>query len=92
MSYPVRAGVVVNMIMKFYKNTKVMVCSPHGDTDFFDIVTGLLQVDTLTPYLLIIHLDYVHWTSNVFIEKLTLKKQGRRYPAETTTGVDYQII
>ena len=26
----------------FYGNIKAMTCSPDGDTDFFDIVTGVL--------------------------------------------------
>ena len=46
-------------IMMIYKNTKVKVCSQDGDTDFFDIVAGVLQGDTLAPYLFIICLDYV---------------------------------
>ena len=29
-----------------YKNTKVMVRSPYGNTDIFDIVSGVLQEDT----------------------------------------------
>ena len=45
--------------MVLYKNMKVKVCSPDGDTDFFDIVTGVLQGDTLTSYLFITCLDYV---------------------------------
>ena len=32
-------------------------------TDYFDIVAGVLQRDTLTPYLFIICLDYVPRTS-----------------------------
>ena len=40
--------------MMLYKNTKVKVCSSDEDTDYFDIVAGVLQVDTLAPYLLII--------------------------------------
>ena len=43
--------------MMLYKNTKVKVCSPDGDTDYFDIVAGVLQGDTLAPYLFIICLD-----------------------------------
>ena len=27
-------------IMMLYKNTKIKVCSPDGDTDYFDIVAG----------------------------------------------------
>ena len=42
-----------------YKNIKTMVHSPNGDIDLFDIVTGVLQGDTLAPYLFIICLDYV---------------------------------
>ena len=38
---------------------KAKVHSPDGDTGFFDIVAGVLQGDTLAPYLFIICLDYV---------------------------------
>ena len=37
----------VTAIMMLYKNTKVKVRSPDGDIDFFDIVIGVLQEDTL---------------------------------------------
>ena len=39
---------------------KVKVCSPDGDTDYFDIVAGVLQ---LAPYLFIIYPDYMLRTS-----------------------------
>ena len=77
--------------MILYRNTKVKVRSPDGDTDYFDIVVGVQQGDTQTPYLFIICLDYVLRTSfdkikeNCF--KLT-KKRSRRYPAKTITDVD----
>ena len=45
--------------MVLYKNTQVKVRSPDGDTDFFDIVTGVLPGDTVTLYLFIVCLDYV---------------------------------
>ena len=41
-------------IMILYKNTEVKVRSPDGDTDCFDIVAGVLQGDTLAPFLFII--------------------------------------
>ena len=78
--------------MMLYENTKVKVCSPDGDTDYFNIVAGVLQRDTLAPYLFIICLDYILRTSidkmkdNGF--KLT-KERTRRYPAQTITSVDY---
>ena len=42
-----------------YKNTQVFVRSPDANTEFFDIIAGILQGDTLSPYLFIIVLDYV---------------------------------
>ena len=78
--------------MMLYRNTKVKVRSLDGDTDYFDIVAGVLQGDTLAPYLFIICLDYVLRTSidkmkeNGF--KLT-KERSRRYPAQPITNADY---
>ena len=56
--YSIPKGTVA-AIMILYRNTKVKVRSPDGDTDYFDIVVGVLQGDTLAPYLFIICLDYV---------------------------------
>ena len=68
------------------------VCSPDGDTEYFDIVAGVLQGNTLAPYLFIICLDYVLRTSNDKISEngfeLT-KKRSRRYPAKTITDAYY---
>ena len=65
-----------------YRTTKVKVPSPDGDTDYFDIVTGVLPGDTLDPYLFIVCLDYVLRTSIDKIKdngfKLT-KEGSRRY-------------
>ena len=49
----------VTTIMMFYKNTIAINCSADGDTDFFDIVVGVLQRDTSEPFLLILYKDYV---------------------------------
>ena len=79
-------------IMMLYRNTKVKVCSLDGDTDYIDIVAGVLQGDILAPYLFIICLDYVLRTSINKIKengfKLT-KERSRRYPTETITNADY---
>ena len=78
--------------MMLYRNIKVKVRSLDGDTDYFDIVAGELQRDTLAPYPLIICLDYVLRKSidkmkdNGF--KLT-NERSRRYPAKTITDADY---
>ena len=78
--------------MMFYNNTKVKVHSLYGDTDFFDIVAGVLQGDTLAPYLFIICLDYVLTTSIDLIKEngFTLKKaRSRRNLVESITNADY---
>ena len=49
---------IVNAIGIMYKNTTARVRSPDGDTDFFQILAGVLQGDTLAPFLFIITLDY----------------------------------
>ena len=59
----------VAAIMIFYKNTKVKVCSPNGDTYFFDIIAGVLQGDTLAPYLFVICLDFIRQRSILFNER-----------------------
>ena len=82
----------VAAITILYRNTKVKVRSPDGDTEYFDIVAGVLQGGTLAPYLFIICLDYVLRTS---IDKIRengfelTKKRSRRYPATTITDADY---
>ena len=41
----------VAAITILYRNTKVKVRSPDGDTEYFDIVAGVLQRDTLLDHL-----------------------------------------
>ena len=53
----------VAAIIMFNNNSKVKVRSPDRDTDFFDLVAGMLQGDILAPYLFIICLEYVLRTS-----------------------------
>ena len=63
-----------------HKNIKAMVCSLDEDTDFFGIVAGVLQRDTLVLYLFIIYLDYILQTlidlitENGFILKKSKKQ------------------
>ena len=82
----------VAAIMILYRNTKVKVRSPDGDTECFDIFAGVLQGNTLAPYLFIICLDYVLRTS---IDKIRengfelTKRRSKRYPAKTITDADY---
>ena len=52
---PVEIVDAVNMV---YTNTTAQVLSRDGDAEFFEILTGVLQGDTLAPYLFIVALDY----------------------------------
>ena len=82
----------VAAITILYRNTKVKIRSPDGDTEYFDIVAGVLQGDTLAPYLFIICLNYV---LRISIDKIRengfalTKKRNRRYPTKTITDADY---
>ena len=82
----------VAAITILYRNTKmkVKVRSSDGDTEYLDIVAGVLQGDTLAPYLFIICLDYVLRTSIDKIRENNFElTKKRRYPSKTITDSDY---
>ena len=85
----------VAAIMILFRNTKVKVRSPDGDTDYFDIAAGVLRGDTFAQYQFIICLDYVLRTS---IDKIKengfelTKKRSRRYPVKIITDTDYADV
>ena len=62
------------------------------ETDYFDIVAGVLQRDILAPYQFIICLDYVLRTSFDIMKdngyKLA-KERSRRYHAQLITDANY---
>ena len=79
-------------LMMLYKNTRSMVRSPDGDTMFFDITAGVLQGDTLAPFIFIICLDYV--LRKAIDEKTDLgftliQRKSRRHPAKKISDADY---
>ena len=49
---------IVQSISGVYDNTSAKLLTPDGETDTFPILAGVLQGDTLVPYLFIIVLDY----------------------------------
>ena len=83
---------ITNAIMILYMNTRSMVISPDGDTTFFELTTGVLQGDTLAPFLFIICLDYILKTdidNNTEIDITLTQRRSRRYPALHITYIDY---
>jgi len=62
-----------------------------GDTEAFAVNTGVLQGDTLAPFLFIIVLDYVlqQAVCNSQLGVTVRPRQGSRCPAEYLTDLDY---
>ena len=82
----------VDAIMIMYQDTRSMVCSPDGDTDFFDISAGVLQGDTLAPYIFIICLDYVlrkALDKNNELGFILAKRKSKCFPTMKVTDTDY---
>ena len=50
---------IVQAINVMYTDTIAKVISQDGETDFFAILAGVLQGDTLAPFLFIIIIDYI---------------------------------
>ena len=84
---------IVDAIAIIYDNVRAKVLSPDGETDWFNLFVGVLQGDTLAPYLFIIVLDYVMRQATEGKEEelgLTLKKrQSRRIGAQSVTDLDF---
>ena len=82
----------VNAIFMPYQVSKAMVHSPDGETDFFQIISGVLQGDTLVPYLFIVCLDYALRISADNHKELGLTLEHRRssrHPAKYMTDIDF---
>ena len=80
-------------LKKIYENTKANVIIPDGETNFLEVKAGVLQDDTLAPYLFAIVLDYVmRETYRGRKEELGFKLQKRkssRHPTITITNLDF---
>ena len=82
----------VDAIMIMYQDTQSMVRSPDGDTDFFDISAGVLQGNTLAPYIFIICLDYVlrkALDKNNELGFILAKRKSKCFPTMKVTDTDY---
>ena len=78
--------------MILYINTHAMIRSPDGDTPFFKITTGVLQGDTISPFLFIICLHYILRKSidcNIELGLQITERKCTRYPAINITDAYY---
>ena len=85
-------SLLVEAIKSLYINTSAIIISPDGETESFDISAGVLQGDTLAPFLFIVVLDYVLRLSLDSMNEKGVKtkpRQSRRYPAQHLTDLDF---
>ena len=83
---------LLSRLSKLSTLTPTTVITPDGETDFFDIEAGVLQGDTLAPFLFIIVLDYVLRLSLGTINDKGLQvhpRRSRRQPATHITDLDF---
>ena len=84
--------VLIRSIGALYEGTTSTIRTPDGDTDFFQVLAGVLQGDTLAPYLFVIVLDYVLRTSideNSELGFTLHPRRSRRHPATILTDADF---
>ena len=84
---------LLRAINSMYSKTRAKVITTNGETDWFDIIAGVLQVDTLAPFLFIIVLDYalrqvISGREEELGFRITQRK-SRRYPPVTQTDLDF---
>ncbi len=84
---------LVQAIDDMYQGTKAKVLSPDCETDAFTISSGVLQGDTLAPYLFIIVLDYALLKAIQGREEeqgfCLKKRRSRRVGPEVITDLDF---
>ena len=69
----------------------MQVLKPDGETDFFEVIAGVLQGDTLAPFLFIIALDYAlrEATKDKTTGFMLQERQSSRKPATYITDADF---
>ena len=83
---------IIQAIKIIYENNTAAVITPVGLTDYFNILTGIFQGDTLAPLLFIIVIDYIlrktfKTTSEPGIE--IAPRSGSRSPAKHIRDLSY---
>ena len=82
---------LANGIMALYRDTTASVLTPDGETEEFETSSGVLQGDTLAPFLFLLLLD---WVLRVAIPDdtngfLLLRRVGRRVPEQRISLLGY---
>ena len=84
---------LLRAIETMYSNTKAKIVTPDGETELFEITAGVLQGDTLAPFLFIIVLDYaLRQAIDGKEEELGFTihpRRSRRHPKQVITDLDF---
>ena len=76
-----------------YTSLCAKVVSPDGDTDYFKITAGVMQRDTLEPFLFVILLDYASRKAingrELELGLTLIERRGRRYPPVYICGLNF---
>ena len=84
---------LVSAIGILHTGTKAKVLSPDGGTEFFEILAGVLQGDTLAPYIFTIMIDYA-MKQAIGNDALDLgfkldRERSRRHNPDVITDFDF---
>ena len=83
---------IIEAIKVLYTNTSSTIMTPDGETEPIDIMAGILQGDTLAPFLFIMVLDYVLRKSLDLNNTKGLQlhpRKSSRHPAVHLTDADF---
>ena len=84
---------ILRAIEAMYTNTRAKIISPDGETDMFEITGGVLQGDTLAPFLFVIVLDYALRKALDGKEEdlgfTITPRKSRRHPKEAIADLDF---
>ncbi|KAJ4941094.1 hypothetical protein JOQ06_027381 [Pogonophryne albipinna] len=84
---------LLRAIETMYAGTRARVVTPDGNSEEFDILAGVMQGDTLAPFLFIMVLDYALRKAISGREQdlgFTLTpRRSRRHPTVVLTDLDY---
>ena len=81
---------LIDDVLQMYDGTSASVSTSHGDTESFTTTSGVLQGDTLSPFLFIILMDYIlRQTLSDETGFVVRKSRGTRYPAKYIHALAY---
>ena len=67
---------IVKAIMSMYSYNSATMLTPDGQSDLFDITAGVLQGDTLSPFIFVVVVDYMPCLLVCLIEGITYTVLG----------------